>query len=160
MLAKIVRWAMALLALSSGVRLSAQVQKAYIRTSGISCGVCAAVSEVGFRRLPDVEHVSISLAKEAILVSYSRNGNFSLRAIHDILDPQKVGIIEIQITAEGRVLEEHGKRIFVTAKDKFSLAAGGNTPVLPVDRLIYIEAALDERRQPLELTVLKFGAGN
>ncbi len=150
------RFAAVLVILVSGRNLSAQVEKVYIRTTGISCGVCAAVSEVGFRRLPDVEHVSISLAKESILISYRQGGNFSLKAIHNILDPQKVGIVELEVTARGRVQEERGKRSFTAGKETFALSAGGNTPILPLDGPIYIEATLDERRQPLELTVRKF----
>ena len=138
------------------MQLSAQVEKVYIRTTGISCGVCAAVSEVGFRRLPDVEHVSISLAKESILISYRHNGSFSLKAIHDILDPQKVGIVELQITAQGRVQEERGRRFFIVGKERFTLAAGGITTVLPSDGPIYIEATLDDRPRPMELSVRKF----
>src|SRR5437899_6646201 len=48
----------------------AQVERVAIRTTGISCGTCAAVSEFYLRRLPSIDKVNISLKNEAVMVSY------------------------------------------------------------------------------------------
>ena len=39
----------------------AQVERVAIRTTGISCGTCAAISEFYLRRLPSIDKVNISL---------------------------------------------------------------------------------------------------
>ena len=51
------------LVLAASVPVSAQVEKVAMRTTGISCGVCAGLSEIYFRRLPGVAGVKISLSK-------------------------------------------------------------------------------------------------
>ena len=47
----------------------AQVEKAAMKTTGISCGMCAAVSEVYLRQLPGIDKIKISLSQESIMVS-------------------------------------------------------------------------------------------
>jgi hypothetical protein len=142
------------LALVWGIPLPAQVDKIAIRTTGISCGVCAVVSEVAFRRIPDIDHVSISLSKESILLSYRRGGTFSIPAIRKVLDPLHVGILELQIRALGNVREERGKRLFAAGKDTFVLTAGAAP--LPLATPVFLEAILEPESQPMGLKVLKF----
>ena len=39
-------------------------------TTGISCGACAGLSEIYFRRMPGIARITISLSKESITLFY------------------------------------------------------------------------------------------
>ena len=136
--------------------VSAQVEKVAMRTTGISCGVCAAVSEINFKRLPGIDKVSISLAKEAILLTYKPGATFNPQAIREVLRPLEVGVVQFQISARGRVQEQGGKRFFIAAKDKFVLPASANAPGIPLDAPVLVEAILNDRTDPMEVKILNF----
>src|SRR5579871_5177394 len=101
----------------------AQVEKVAIRTTGISCGTCAAVSELYLKRLPSVDKVIISMKNEAVMVSYKPNSSFQPKELRDVLKKTEVGVTQLQISARGRVQEQAGKKFFVAGKDKFVLIA-------------------------------------
>src|ERR1041385_3504523 len=88
----------------------AQVDKVAIRTTGISCGTCAAVSEIYLKRLPNVDKVAISIKNEAVLVSYKAGATFQPKDLRDVLKKTEVGVTQFQISARGRVQEQAGKR--------------------------------------------------
>src|SRR3954468_18731873 len=88
--------------LASSGSAFAQVEKVAVRTTGISCGTCAAFSEIYLRRLAGVEAVKISLSNEAILVSYKPGAAFQPKQIRDVLKRTDVGVLQFQITARGR----------------------------------------------------------
>src|ERR1700740_3088880 len=90
----------------------AQVETVAIRTTGISCGVCAAISEIQFKRVAGVDKVTISFAKEAIMLSYKPDATFSPRHLRAVLQPLDVGIVQFHISARGRFQEQRGKRFF------------------------------------------------
>ena len=144
------------LLLASTLPVCAQVEKVAMRTSGISCGVCAVVSEVNFKRMPGVDKVIISLSQEAIMISYKPGAGFSPRAIRDVLEPLKVGVEQFQISARGRVQEQGGKRFFLAGKDKFILAVTTSVPAIPPDTPVSIEGILNDHVQPMEVRVLNF----
>jgi copper chaperone CopZ len=133
-----------------------QVEKVAMRTSGISCGVCAAVSEVNFKRLPGVDQVKISLSQEAIMLTYKPGAAFSPRQIRDILRPLDVSVTQFQIGARGRVVEENGKPFFAAGKDKFLIAADGKFAELPRNATVFVEAILNDKAQPMEIKILDF----
>jgi copper chaperone CopZ len=148
-----------ILLLASGALISvtpvwAQVEKAAMKTSGISCGVCAAVSEVNLRRITGVDKVTISKSAEAILVAYKPGAPFQPAEIRKVLEPLNVGIAQFQISAKGRVQEEGGKQYFLAGKDKFLLAAAAKAPKVPVGTPISIEAILNDKAKPMELKVM------
>src|SRR5918911_190646 len=87
----------------------AQVGKVAIQTTGISCGVCAAISEVQFRRMPGVDKVAISLSTETITLFYNSDASFDPRQIRRILQPLEVGVVRFQLSARGKVLEDGTK---------------------------------------------------
>jgi hypothetical protein len=64
-----------------GAAAPAQVEKIAMRTTGISCGICAGLSEIYFRRLPGVDQVKISLTTEAIMLTYKPGAPFDPEAI-------------------------------------------------------------------------------
>src|SRR5262252_1164001 len=136
----------------------AQVEKVAMRTTGISCGVCAAVSEVNFKRIPGIDKVKISLSQEAIMLTYKPGAVFSTQQIRDVLKPLDVGVLQFQIGARGRIQEEGGKRVFVAGKDKFLVAADARSPSAPLSTLIRIEAILNDRVEPMEVKILDFQA--
>ena len=144
------------LVLASTLPVCAQVEKVAMRTSGISCGVCAVVSEVNFKRMPGVDKVVISLSQEAIMLTYKPGAVFSPKAIRDVLEPLKVGVDQFQISARGRVQEQGGKRFFLAGKDKFILTATPSVPAIPPDTLVSIEGILNDHAQPMEVKVLNF----
>ena len=132
----------------------AQVEKVAVRTTGISCGTCAAFSEIYLRRLAGVDSIKISLSNEAILVSYKPGAAFQPKDIRDVLKRTDVGVLEFQISARGRVQEQGGTRVFVAGKDRFVLAAAANAPQVPSDTAVLIEAIVNDQVNPIELKVM------
>ena len=152
---------LSVLLLISTVPLLAQGEKVAMRTTGSSCGVCAMVAEINFKRMAGVDGVAISLAKEAIIISYKPGADFSPRRLREILQPIEVGVTQFQISAPGCVQEQDGKRFFVAGKDKFVLVPAGDAPI-PSGTPVLIEAILNDRADPMELKILRVsspGAG-
>ena len=132
----------------------AQVEKVAIRTTGISCGTCAFVSEVYLRKLAGIEAIKISLSTEAILVSYKPGAIFQPKDLRDALKKTDVGVLQFQITARGRVLEQGGQRFFVAGRDRFALAATPEAAGLPIDAPLVVEAMLNDLADPMQLKVM------
>jgi hypothetical protein len=143
-----------LVLLTSAGSAFAQVERVAIRTTGISCGTCAAFSEIYLRRLAGVDTITISLSTEAILLSYKSGAAFQPKEIRDVLKRTDVGVLQFQISARGRVQERGGSRFFVAGKDRFVLAAAPNTPQVPSDTAVVIEATVDDHTDPMELKVM------
>lgn len=142
-------------ALASAAPASAQVEKVALRTSGISCGSCAAVSEVSLRwQVPGVDSVAISRSQELVLVTYKPDAPFRPQAIRDIFQPLDVGIVSFQISAHGRVQEEGTKRVFIAGKDRFVLVDNPVGPQVPLAAPIVIEGILNDRVEPMQLKVM------
>jgi len=141
-----------LMGLSSGG--TAQVEKVAMRTTGISCGICAGLSEIYFRRLSGVDHVKISLKNEAIMLIYKPDAQFDPGAVRKILEPLKVGITQFQISARGQVSEVGGQRFFQAGKDKFLILDAIDSPMLPLNTPLQVEGILFDRERPMELKVL------
>jgi hypothetical protein len=137
----------------------AQVEKVAIRTTGISCGTCAAISEFYLRRLPSIDKVNISLKNEAVMVSYKPGSAFQPKDLRDIFQKTDVSVTQMQISARGRVQEQAGKRYFVAGKDKFLLVTAANSPQVPAETPITIEAVVNDRATPMEVRIMTFKAG-
>jgi copper chaperone CopZ len=133
-----------------------QVEKVAIRTTGISCGVCAGLSEYYFKRMDGVDKVTISLSQEAIMLSYKPDSVFDPAAIRRVLKSMEVGVVQLQINARGSVQEQRGKRFFLAGKNKFVLVAAGNAPGLPIGTPVSIEGILNDRVDPMEVKILNF----
>lgn len=135
------------------VPVSAQVEIVAMRTPGISCGTCAAVSEINLRRLvTGINKVAISRSKETVIVSYKPGAPFDLQAIRNVLEPLDVRIAQIQISAKGHVKAEGTKLLFVAGSDTFVLAANPNGPELAAAATpIQIEGVLNDRVTPMQL---------
>ena len=136
--------------------LSGQVEKIAMRTTGISCGICAGLSEVYFRRLPGIEQVKISLRNEAIMLTYKPGAKFDPEAIRKVLEPLKVGVVQFQIGARGGVLESDGKQFLQAGKDRFLIRDASASPPLPVGTPLRIEGILFDHATPMEVKVLTF----
>jgi hypothetical protein len=147
---------LSLLIVFTAIPASAQVEKVAMRTTGISCGLCAGLSELSFRRVPGVDKVAISLSKEAIMLSYKPGATFDPAGIRKILEPLKVGVVEFQISARGRVEAKDGKKLFRAGKDMFALAALPNSAAIPSNTPVIIEGILNDRSNPMEVKVLNF----
>jgi len=139
--------------LVSATSLRAQVEKVAMRTTGISCGMCAAVSEIYLRQLGGVDKIKISLSEEAIMVSYKTGAAFRPKDIRDALKKTDVGVTEFQISARGQVQQQQGKRIFTAGKDVFLLVPSGG-PAVPADMPVVVEGILNDQTNPMELKVL------
>ena len=142
--------------LTVAVPTAAQVEKAAIRTTGISCGTCAAVSEFYLRRLPSIDKISISRKNEAVMVSYKPGATFQPKDLREALQKTDVGITQLQISARGRVQEQAGKRFFIAGTDRFILVSAPNTPQLPSNTPVLIEAVVNDRTDPMELTIMTY----
>ena len=134
----------------------AQIEKLAMRTTGISCGICAGLSEIYFRRLPGVDKVKISLRNEAILLTYKPGATVDPGAIRKVLEPLKVGVVQFQISARGEIREAGTKQILQAGKDRFVLRDAIDTPVMPLNTPLHIEAILFDRVTPREVKVLDF----
>jgi hypothetical protein len=140
--------------ITPAVSAFAQVEKVAIRTTGISCGTCAAVSEIYLRRLAGIDTIKISLTTEAIMVSYKPGAAFQPKDLRDALKKTDVGVLQFQISARGRVLEQDGRRFFVAGRDRFVLTSAPDGPAVPVDRPVLIEALLNDQVDPMTLKVM------
>ena len=144
------------LALAAAMPALAQVDKVGVRTSGISCGDCAAISEIYLRRLPGVDKVVISMSQEAVLVMYKPGTSFQPWDIRDALEKTEVGVVQMQISARGRVQEQGAKRFFLAGKDKFLLVPSPASPKIPSDTPVSIEGIVNDHTDPMQLRVLTF----
>jgi copper chaperone CopZ len=132
-----------------------QVEKVAMRTTGISCGVCAGLSEIYFHRLPGVDKVKISLSQEAIMLTFKPGAKFDPNAIRKILEPLKVGVVQFQVDVRGQVHETGGKRILEAGGDRFILLDAIDSPEIPAGLPLRIEGILYDRNSPMEIKVLK-----
>lgn len=123
-----------------------------MRTTGISCGMCAGLSEIYFRRMPGVDQVKISLSQEAIMLTYKPGAPFDPAALRKTLESLEVGVTQFQISARGHVVEEGGTRYFIAGKDKFALLPAS----IPMGKSVLIEGILDDRARPMSVRVLKW----
>jgi len=133
-----------------------QVEKAAMKTTGISCGMCAAVSEVYLRQLPGIDKIRISLSQEAIMVSYKPGAAFQPKQLHEALKKTDVGIVQLQIGARGRIEGQSEKRFFVAGNDRFAVVSTPNGAEIPVNTPLGIEGILNDQAQPMELKILTF----
>src|SRR5579864_8236330 len=131
-----------LMALCGARSTPAQVEAIAIRTTGISCGICAGLSEIYFRRLPGVDRVKISLKNEAIMLTYKPGATVDPEAIRKVLEPLKVGVKQFQISVRGEVREGGGKQILEAGKDTFVVRDAIDSPVMPLNTPLHIEAIL------------------
>jgi len=143
-----------LLILTASLPAFAQVEKVAMRTTGISCGVCAGLSEIYFRRMPGVAGVKISLSKEAIMLTYKQGATFDPGAIRKLLKPMEVGVVQFQIGARGQAQLQSGKRILVAGNQTFLLLEAIDSPNLPLNQPVQIEGILSDAKSPMELKVL------
>lgn len=133
---------------------AAQVEKLAMKTTGVSCGVCAAVSELNFRRLDGIDKVKISLSHESILLTYKPGAKFSTQEIRNVLDPLKVGVVQFQVGVRGQVQVSGGKRILTEGHDHFTLLDAIDSPDVPTGVPVRIEGILYDRETPMEIKVL------
>jgi len=150
--------ALPMLLLAAALPVRSQVERVSLTTTGISCGVCAAVSELHFRRMPGVESVAISLAKESIVIVYKPTANFSARGIKEVLQPLDVGILLFRISARGHIQEEGGKMFFIAGNDKFVVPPSGNSQSLLRAATVRIEGVVNDRADPVELKIISITA--
>jgi len=137
------------LVLAASLPAMAQVERAAIRTDGISCGVCAAVSEFYLKRLPSIDKITISLKNEAVMVSYKPGSTFQPKDLREALQKTDVTVTQMQISARGQVQEQAGK-------NKFALVSAANAPQLPSDPPVMIEAVVNDKTDPMELRIMTF----
>src|SRR2546430_8532069 len=121
------------LVLAASLPAMAQVERAAIRTDGISCGVCAAVSEFYLKRLPSIDKITISLKNEAVMVSYKPGSTFQPKDLREVFQKTDVAVTQMQIRARGRVQEQAGTRFLIAGKDKFLLLIAANSSQFPVN---------------------------
>lgn len=138
--------------LAGAVPACAQVEKVALRTTGISCGICAGLSELYFHRVPGIDHVKISLSQEAILLTYKPGATFDPKAIRDVLAPLQVGVVQFQISARGEVRQEGDKPFLLAGKDKFLVLEG--SPAAPLNKPVHLEGVLYDRESPMQVKIL------
>src|SRR5437870_1251040 len=146
--------ALCVLMVITALPAAAQVERVAVRTTGISCGTCAAVSEFYLRRLPSIDKVDISLKNEAVMVSYKPGSSFQPKDLREIFQKTDVAVTQMQISARGRVQEQAGKRFFIAGKDKFLLVSAANSPQVPVNTPVAVEAVINDRVDPMEMRVM------
>jgi copper chaperone CopZ len=132
----------------------AQVEKVEILTSGISCGVCAAVSEVQFRRMEGIGNVTISLAKETITLHYKPDARFSVKEIEGVLEPLKVHILRMRMDARG-FLEagRDGKMLLVAGRNRIPVRLREGTGVIEAGTQLLLQGLIMGRGETMEYRV-------
>ena len=146
--------ALCVLMVITALPAAAQVERVAVRTTGISCGTCAAVSEFYLRRLPSIDKVDISLKNEAVMVSYKPGSSFQPKDLREIFQKTDVAVTQMQISARGCVQEQAGKRFFIAGKDKFLLVSAANSPQVPANTPVAVEGVVNDRVDPMELRVM------
>ena len=136
------------------VPVFSQVEKAALRTTGISCGTCAALSEIYLRRLPQIDKIAISMSKESIMVSYKPGAEFRPQDLREALQKTDVGIVQLQVSARGRIQQQGSKQFFFAGKDKFAMVPSANGAHVPLDMSVLIEGILNDKAAPMELKVM------
>jgi copper chaperone CopZ len=137
-----------------------QVARVEILTSGISCGICAAVSEFQFRRMPAVKSVAISLPNESITISYKSGAAFSPRAIHEVLNPLQVQVLRLRIEASGYMEESRdGKLYLVCGQNRFQVKPSPKSEGIEPGAPLIVDGVVIERGETLELLLMKASPG-
>jgi len=142
------------LTLAVAVPAAAQVEKAAMRTTGISCGTCAFVSEIYLSRLPDLDVITISKSQEAVMVTYKPGTRFQPKDLREALKKTEVGVVQFQISARGRAVEEGGRQLFLAGKDRFQINQKAKVPKIPANTLVQVEGIVDDSTDPMDLKVL------
>lgn len=146
----IVGMAFALLSVAA-IPASAQVEKVEMHTVGISCGACAAISEVYLRRLDGIAKLSISKSGEKVVVFYKPEARFNPDELQQALGKTGVKVTEFRISARGQVVDEGGKKVFMAGADKFLLLGSSH---MPPAGPISVEATVDVKAHPMQLEVI------
>src|SRR5436309_8477069 len=146
--------ALCVLMVITALPAAAQVDRVAVRTTAISCGTCAAVSEFYLTRLPSIDKIDISLKNEAVMVSYKPGSSFQPKDLREVFQKTDVAVTQMQISARGRVQEQAGKRFFIAGKDKFLLISAANSPQVPLNTPVAVEAVINDRVDPMELRVM------
>src|SRR5207249_11055852 len=120
--------ALGALTVTTALPAAAQVEKVAIKTTGISCGTCAAVSEIYLRRLPSIDKINISLKNEAVLVSYKPGSSFQPKDLREVFQKTDVRVTQIQISARGRDQEQAAKRFCIALQHNFRLISVATSP--------------------------------
>ena len=130
-----------------------QIDKVEIHTVGISCGSCAAISEVYLRRLEGVVKVSISKSKEQVVVFYKPEARFRPEELREALGKTGVKVAEFRISAHGQVQQEGDKKFFLIGSDRFRLF---RSPHLLTNGRVALEVTLNDQVMPMEIEVISF----
>ncbi len=136
---------------AAAVPASAQVEKVEMHTVGISCGACAAISEVYLRRLDGIAKLSISKSGEKVVVFYKPEARFRPDELQEALGKTGVKVTQFRISARGQVLEEGGNKVFLAGNDKFTLS---RSPHVPPVGPASVEATVDVKAHPMQLDVI------
>lgn len=139
------------LVLAAAMPAAAQVEKVEMHTVGISCGACAALSEVYLRRLDGIAKLSISKSGERVVVFYKPDARFRPDQLQQALGKTGVKVTEFRISARGQVLEEGGQKVFLAGNDKFMLL---RSPHIPSVGPASLEATVDVETHPMRLDVI------
>ena len=134
----------------------AQVEKVAIRTTGISCGSCAIFSEVYLKELPGVDKITISLSKEAVMITYKPGAAFRPQELREALKRTAVGVVQMQIDALGHMERRPNETIFVAGRDVFKVASLPALATIPPGVPLAIESVVNDLANPMELKILTF----
>ena len=88
------------------------------------------------------------------MVSYKPGSRFRPKDLRDALKKTDVGVVQVQISARGRVVDEGGRRVFVAGLDRFVVDSVADGQLLPADALVLIEGIVNDQANPMDLKVL------
>ena len=134
----------------------AQVEKVAMRTTGVSCGSCAAFSEIYLRQLSGIDTIKISLSQEAVLVTYKPSTAFRPDQLRRALKKTDVGVVQMQISARGRIEKTAGGTILVAGGSRFKIQSDSSRPPIPANVPIVVQGIVNDLVTPMELKVLTF----
>ena len=144
------------LTLTLSLPAQGQVEKAAIRTMGISCGSCAVFSEVYLRALPGVDKITISLSKEAVMVAYKPGSAFRPAELREALKRSGAGGRQIQVRARGHIERRANEDVLVAGRDRFAISGVPVGLTIPPGVPILVEGIVDDMVNPMQLKILSF----
>src|SRR6202043_1222349 len=102
------------------------------------------------------DKVSISLSKEAVMVSYKPGAAFRPKELREALKRSEVGVVQMQISVRGHLERRQTGSVFVAGRDRFTIPGSPVGLPLPPDVPMLLEGIVNDLVSPMELKVLTF----
>jgi hypothetical protein len=116
----------------------------------INCLACAVVIEANFKKIEEIDRVSISMSRQMVAATFKEGARFLPAVYREAIAKAEVRVKAFNLTMRGTALKDDGKTYFVAGENRFLIA---NPPGdLPLGVSLRITAAVDDATEPYEIT--------